>query len=83
MSIKNIKLILSNDICINDIKNKGIHWVEELLEKELTLTKPGSLSYLLRGSKPSEQSINIKFGRFGEFISKYFNFITFSSTPFN
>jgi len=52
------------------IKQKGIQWVEKVLEGELTYTKPGSISHLLYGEKPSEQSINIKLGRLGEFISK-------------
>ena len=30
----------------------------------------GSISYLLFGEKPSDQSISIKFGHFGEFIAK-------------
>ena len=59
-----------NDRCINDIKKKGIIWINKLLEGDLTYTKPGSISYLLYGEKPSEQSINIKLGRFGEFLSK-------------
>jgi hypothetical protein len=56
--------------CINQIKRKGILWVEKILQSELTLTKPGSISHLLYGEKPSEQSINIKLGRLGEYISK-------------
>ena len=43
---------------------------EKILEADLTYTKPGSLSYLLYGKKPSEQSINIKTGRLGEFMTK-------------
>ena len=62
--------IEDNDPCIHYIKEKGILWVEKLLDKNLTYTKPGSISHLLYGKKPSEQSINIKIGRFGEFISK-------------
>jgi len=54
----------------SDVKEKGMIWVKKLLEEELTYTKPGSISHLLYGAKPSEQSINIKFGRFGEYISK-------------
>jgi len=49
---------------------KGERWVDNMLVGELTLTKPGSISHLLYGSKPSEQSINIKLGKFGEFLSK-------------
>ena len=55
---------------VEDIKNIGIKWVEKLLKDNLTLTKPGSISYLLFGEKPSDQSISIKFGHFGEFIAK-------------
>lgn len=66
------KLILTikNDNCITEIKQKGMKWVNKVLESKLTRTKPGSISHLLYGEKPSEQSINIKLGRFGEFISK-------------
>lgn len=55
---------------INDIKNKTNHWVDNLLLSDITFTKPGSISYLIYGGKPSEQSINIKLGRLGEFIAK-------------
>jgi hypothetical protein len=58
------------DEYIQEIKQKGLIWVNKTLEGELTYTKPGSISYLLYGKKPSEQSINIKMGRFGEFILK-------------
>lgn len=52
------------------IKLKGIIWVDKILKNKLTYTKPGSISHLLHGEKPSEQSINIKLGRLGEFITK-------------
>jgi hypothetical protein len=45
-------------------------WIENKIKKGLVYTKPGSISYLLYGEKPSEQSINIKIGLFGEFLSK-------------
>jgi hypothetical protein len=67
---KNYNVIMKNLECINKIKEKGIYWVEKILEKDLTCTKPGSISHLLYGKKPSEQSINIKLGRLGEYISK-------------
>ncbi len=51
-------------------KQKGLEWIEKMLAKEQTTTKPGSISYLLFGAKPSEQSINIKMGRFGEYLVK-------------
>lgn len=59
-----------NDKCIINIKKKGIIWINKLLDGNLTYTKAGSISYLLYGEKPSEQSINIKLGKFGEFLSK-------------
>lgn len=55
---------------VENVKNIGILWVEELLKNNLTYTKPGTITYLLYGEKPSEQSINIKFGHFGEIIAK-------------
>lgn len=61
---------MNNDVCINDIKHKGLNWIHTILEGELTLTKSGSISHLLFGTKPSEQSILIKLGRLGEFIAK-------------
>ena len=57
-------------IVIDKIKQLGMNWIEKILEDKLTLTKAGSISHLLYGEKPSEQSINIKLGRFGEFLSK-------------
>ena len=63
-------LIIEQDKCIAELKQKGMLWVDKVLKNKLTCTKPGSISYLLYGEKPSEQSINIKLGRFGEFISK-------------
>lgn len=67
---KNKKLLVENDDCISEIKQRGIDWVEKVLEGDLTYTKSGSISHLLYGEKPSEQSINIKLGRLGEFLSK-------------
>lgn len=49
---------------------KGLEWIEKMIAKEQTTTKPGSISYLLFGARPSEQSINIKMGRFGEYLVK-------------
>jgi hypothetical protein len=66
------KMEFVNDARVTAIKEKGNLWVDEMLKGDLTLTKPGSISHLLYGEKPSEQSINIKFGRLGEFISKEF-----------
>jgi len=53
-----------------DIKQNGIEWVQHMLNSDMTYTKPGSLSFLLHGRRPSEQSILIKMGRFGEFLTK-------------
>jgi hypothetical protein len=68
-NIDKIKQKDNNDY-IDEIKQKGINWVDKILEGELTNTKPGSISYLLYGEKPSEQSIFIKLGKLGEFLSK-------------
>jgi len=69
MSTK-LKLSIENDECIHHIKYKCMNWVVKVLEGNLTYTKPGSISHLLYGEKPSEQSINIKLGRLGEFMAK-------------
>jgi hypothetical protein len=63
-------LTMSEEYDIEKVKQKGIEWIEKMLEDEITYTKLGSVSYLLYGKRPSEQSVNIKIGRFGEFISK-------------
>jgi hypothetical protein len=55
---------------INELKSKGIAWTEKVLQGSITQTKPGSITHLLYGPKPSAQSINIKLGRLGEFLSK-------------
>ena len=52
------------------IKQQGIDWVDKVLKEKLTYTKPGSISHLLYGEKPSDQSISIKLGRLGEFLAK-------------
>ena len=52
------------------IKAFGREWVKNLLSEPTTRTKPGSIAYLLNGDKPSEQSICIKFGHFGEALTK-------------
>lgn len=55
---------------VSELKKNGIVWIEHKFKKDLTYTKPGSISYLLYGKRPSEQSINIKLGKFGEYLSK-------------
>jgi hypothetical protein len=55
---------------ISELKAKGIAWTEKVLQGAITYTKPGSITYLLNGSKPSEQSFNIKMGKHGEFLAK-------------
>jgi hypothetical protein len=64
------KIEITQQDQINLIKTKGVEWVDRLLSTDLTATKPGSITYLLYGAKPSEQSINIKFGRYGEVLAK-------------
>lgn len=59
------------DACIGNIKQKIECWIEtKIMKGEMTKTKPGSISYLLFGEKPSKQSINIKLGRLGEYLSQ-------------
>lgn len=41
-----------------------------ILDKGITMTKPGSITYLLYGSTPSRQAVSIKMGKFGEKIVK-------------
>ena len=65
-----VEFICENDECIKYVKEQGLDWINKMLDGDITLTKPGSISYLLRGETPSEQSINIKMGKFGEHISK-------------
>ena len=65
-----LELVLGNDECITEIKVKGNIWIDNILKDDVTYTKPGSISHLLYGEKPSEQSINIKVGRLGEYLSK-------------
>ena len=39
-----------------------------IIERGLTMTKPGSVKYLLYGKQPSTQSLNIRMGKVGEKI---------------
>ena len=56
---------------IDKIKEKCISWfVSNILKKQTTYTKPGSISYLLYGEILSEHSINIKFGTFGQIFAE-------------
>lgn len=44
---------------------------EHVLNKTQTVTRPGSLTFWLRGPQASDQSIAIKFGKVGEHIAKW------------
>jgi hypothetical protein len=60
-----------NSHCIDAIKELfDNHVTEQILQKPIKHTQPGSISYLLFGDKPSDQSISIKFGHMGEYLSK-------------
>lgn len=50
------------------LKNMCREWIIELSKETLTKTKPASVSYLFFGERISEQSLNIKLGKFGEFM---------------
>lgn len=62
--------IQNNSECISKIKINCEEWIEFVFKRELAYTKLGSIIYLFFGEKPSDQSINIKLGRFGEFLSQ-------------
>lgn len=63
--------MVSTNNNLNKIKDFGYKWVHDyILVSPDTKTKPGSIAYLLYGEKTSSQSINIKFGKFGEVITK-------------
>jgi hypothetical protein len=63
--------MISSEQVITNIKQKGMEWINtHILVCRHTTTKPGSISHLLYGEQPSEQSVNIKMGKFGEFIAK-------------
>lgn len=54
---------------LKKIKDFCKKWVNDvLLESEITITKPGSVKYLLFGQEPSRQSISIKCGKLGELV---------------
>tara|TARA_B110000261_G_scaffold156189_1_gene189775 strand:- start:310 stop:1122 length:813 start_codon:yes stop_codon:yes gene_type:complete len=56
---------------IDILKNKGVKWVtESIINDGMKMTELGSLTYAFFGPKKSEQSINIKLGKFGEFLFK-------------
>jgi hypothetical protein len=64
--VKELK-VMTEEKSMEDIKKKGADWINKnIVNVTLTKTKPGSISHLLYGEKPSEQSISIKFGHFGE-----------------
>lgn len=52
MTTNNNQFAYMSDECINSIMEKGEKWVDNMLVGELTLTRPGSISHLLYGSKP-------------------------------
>ena len=63
--------MLSSRDKLEKVKDFGRRWfIENKIATDITKTKPGSVSYLLYGEKPSLQSISIKFGYFGEEIAK-------------
>tara|TARA_Y100000389_G_scaffold191713_1_gene218327 strand:- start:1350 stop:1970 length:621 start_codon:yes stop_codon:yes gene_type:complete len=49
---------------------RGEQFVTDLINEGVTITKPGSLGYLLWGEQASKQSICIKMGKYGELIFK-------------
>lgn len=45
-------------------------FINNIIKDGLTNTKPGSLKHLLFGEKPSEHSLSIKMGKYGEVLFK-------------
>ena len=67
---ESVKVLTLDESVIFNIKLKCDEWVNNMMNEKMTYTKLGSISYLLYGSKLSEQSINIKMGYLGEFFTK-------------
>ena len=66
MKCKEIKNINEVKNSLDNIKELGRQLVSKIVEDGITMTLPGSLTYLLFGSNPSRQSVSIKFGKIGE-----------------
>ena len=70
--VKKLKMFKINptpQMSLERVKTLGREWVkEDIIDKGLTMTQPGSLKYLLFGSAPSRQSVSIKFGKLGEYL---------------
>lgn len=52
------------------LETELMKYITVIVDKGITMTKPGSITYLLYGSTPSRQAISIKMGKFGEKIVK-------------
>ena len=66
---KDLEKLNINKSNLKKIKNFCKKWVNDvLLQSEITITKPGSVKYLLFGQEPSRQSISIKCGKLGELV---------------
>lgn len=52
------------------LENELMKIVNNIVSDGITMSKPGSIKYLLFGSEPSRQAISIKMGNFGEIIPK-------------
>jgi hypothetical protein len=56
---------------LDHVKNVGRKWVKsKFMNVPITITEPGSITFLINGKTPSIQSISIKLGRLGEALSK-------------
>lgn len=55
---------------LETLKKIGIDWTKKLLQTKNSMTKPGSIIYLLHGRKISDHSINVRFGHLGEILLK-------------
>ena len=65
---QNMSTVLSK---IEQFENAMMNEVDLIINAGVKMTRPGSVNYLMHGSRPSVQSVNIKMGKFGEKIPQY------------
>lgn len=52
------------------LEQQLLKYIQHIIDDGITLTKPGSISYMLYGPTPSRQAISIKMGKIGEVFVK-------------
>ena len=66
MSNEVLDTCVSDNLKLETLKQYLKNQIEEITIKEITITYPGSLKYLMFGPQNSAQSISIKMGKIGE-----------------